>query len=197
MKKKKLLLTALALSGVLTACGGGSDKPANATTATTEAVTTIAETTEPETTEPETEAPAVSVSMGEEATLGHWKFTVNEMQILDVIPNGSLQFEPGAGNKFLLISLTASNEGEEADVFLPSFGLSSDVFAQLLFGDGEELSQTNLLGYQKGLLGTSIEPLSTEEGEIAFEVPESVYDSTDPLILEFSAGNEKIDISLR
>lgn len=200
MRKGTLLLTALMVSGVVTACGGGDSKPVNTTPAqetTTQSTTTAAETTTvAETTPAETEA-SEATPMGQEATLDDWNITVNNMQILDVIPNGVMQFEPDSGNKFLVITLNAANNGKEADRFLPSFGMSDDTSAKVIYGDGYEFSQTNLLGYDKSMIDSTINPLSSKEGDIVFEIPESVSSSTEPLILEISTGTKKTNFTVR
>ncbi len=97
----------------------------------------------------------------------------------------------------MLVTATAENTGKEADTFLPSFGLNDDVSAKVLYGDGYEFSLTQLLGYSKDLINSTINPLSSKEGDIAFELPNSVADSTEPLIIEFSSGNNNVDFALR
>ena len=75
--------------------------------------------------------------------------------------------------------------------------MNDDVSAKVLYGDGYEFSLTQLMGYSKDLISSTINPLSTKEGDIAFELPNSVADSTEPLIIQFSAGNDKVNFALR
>ena len=135
--------------------------------------------------------------MGQTAPLNNWNITVSNMQILESIDDGYGSFVPEEGNKYLLVTVTAENTGKEADTFLPSFGLNDDVSTKVLYGDGYEFSLTQLLGYSKDLINSTINPLSSKEGDIAFELPNSVADSTEPLIIEFSAGNNNVDFALR
>lgn len=197
MKKKLFVpvLCAVALSA--TACGSNASSE-KAETTTTEA-TTAAETTTAEetTTAPETEAAAETVPIGQAAKIGEWSVTVSNMQILDNIADGYGSFSPDAGNKFLLVTMTVSNEGKQADSFLPSFSMGEDTSAKVMYGDGYEFTQTNLLGYSKSMIDSTINPLSSKEGDIAFEIPDSVASATDPIILEISGGKEKINFSLR
>ncbi|WP_077612492.1 DUF4352 domain-containing protein [Clostridium sp. Marseille-P2415] len=197
MKKKLLVpvLCAVALSA--TACGSNA-APEKAETTTTE-TTTAAETTtvDETTTAPETEAAPQTIPMGQAAKIGEWNVTVSNMQILDNIPDGYGSFSPDAGNKYLLVTMTVSNEGKQADSFLPSFSMGDDTSAKVIYGDGYEFTQTNLLGYSKSMTDSTINPLSSKEGDIAFEIPESVASATDPIILEISSGNEKINFALR
>lgn len=197
MKKTKLIVVTAAVSCVLMACAESST-PTTTTSASTEAVTeSIAETTAEESTDVEKETASETVPMGQTAPLNNWNITVSNMKILESIDDGYGSFIPDEGNKYLLVTATAENTGKEADTFLPSFGLNDDVSAKVLYGDGYEFSLTQLLGYSKDLINSTINPLSSKEGDIAFELPNSVADSTEPLIIEFSSGNNNVDFALR
>lgn len=165
---------------------------------TTSEETTEAETTEEETTtEAETEAVSETVPLGESAKIGEWTVTVNNMQILDSVPDTYGQFSPDEGNKYLLITLTASNEGKKAETFISTFPMEDEISAKVLFGDGYEFSQTNLMGYTKSIISSSVNPLSSKEGDLAFEIPDSVSSSEEPLILVFTCGKETLHFSIR
>lgn len=199
MKRGTLLLTALMISGMLTACGNGDSKTTTAASVqetASEAVTTAAETSaEVETTEAETEASAIP--LGETATLKDWNISVTNMQMLDSVDNGYGSFAPDEGNKYMLVTANVENAGKTAETFLPLFGMNDDVSVIVLYGDGYEFSLTQLLGYQKDLINSTINPLSAKEGDMAFEVPNSVAESAEPIVIEFKAGNEKVTFSLR
>lgn len=198
MKKTKLATAAITMGCLLAACGGNEQTVATVAPTTVEASaeTEVETTVEKTTTEPETTAAEV-VSLGQAATLNNWNITVTNMQMLESVDNGYGSFAPDEGNKYLLVTASAENTGKEADTFLPSFGLIDDVSAKVLYGDGYEFSLTNLLGYSRNLIDSTINPLSSKEGDIAFELPNSVADSSEPLLIEFSAGSDKIVFSLR
>lgn len=200
MKKREMTLCAvLMLTGVLTACGGDS-KPATTLSVqetASEAAITEAETTTAETPETETEASSTVTPMGEVATLKDWNITITNMQMLDSIDNGYGSFVPDEGNKYMLVSAAIENIGKTAGTFLPSFGMNDDVSVKVLYGDGYEFSLTQLLGYQKDLINSTVNPLSSKEGDMAFEVPNSVAEATEPIIIEFKAGKDKVAFSLR
>ena len=44
---------------------------------------------------------------------------------------------------------------------------------------------------------TSVNPLSSKSGRIAFEIPDSVADSADELILTIQAGKDSLEIKIR
>lgn len=207
MKKNNLLLCLLAVTTISVACGSGGPKTSETTAALeTEISTTATETTEEvteettteeETTEPETEAPLETVPIGEVAMLNNWNITVDEVQIMQSVPDNYGKFDAGEGNQYLLVSVSVSNEGKEAGIFLKSFGLSDDVSTLVIYGDGYEFSPTMLLGYSKSMVDSSINPLSSKSGDIAFEIPDSVADTTDELILQFTAGNSELNFKIR
>lgn len=196
MKKSRMAMLIFASAAVLSACGGSATQEAEATTQAVETTESATEaSTEAETTAAETTAS--EIPMGQTATIDCWDITVSQMQILDAVSNGYGQFEPGEGNKYLLISLSAANNGKESASFLPSFSMTDDIRAKLIYGDGYEFDQTNLIGYDRSMLDCVINPLSSAEGDIAFEIPNTVAESTDKMILEFSCGNDKLDFVLR
>lgn len=196
MKKSRMAMLIFASAAVLSACGGSATQEAEATTQAVETTESATEaSTEAETTAAETTAS--EIPMGQTATIDCWDITVSQMQILDAVSNGYGQFEPGEGNKYLLISLSAANNGKESASFLPSFSMTDDIRAKLIYGDGYEFDQTNLIGYDRSMLDCVINPLSSAEGDIAFEIPNTVAESTDKMILEFSCGNDKLDFVIR
>ena len=144
------------------------------------------------------ESPETIYNIGDSALLKDWTITVTDAQIVDSISSGYIVFSPKEeGNKFLQVYVTVENKGKQADNFLPSFGLRDDVSAKVLYSDGYEFSATNLLGYDNELHDSSINPLSSQTGEIAFEIPSTVADSADELLIEFSSGNDKIKFKIR
>lgn len=199
MKKKAFLVMASAL--VLTACGGGSTSSETAaeTTAATEAATeaTSEAQTEEETTAEETEAPEAAIEMGTAGTVGEWEITISDMEIVDEIPDGYGTFAPDEGNKYLLASVKGSNLAKQAQTFLSSFPFGDDLTVVLLYGDGYEFVQTNLLGYSESVTDSSVNPLSSKEGKIAFEIPDSVAESSDSLTVHFECDGETLDIKVR
>lgn len=196
MKKSRMAMLIFASAAVLSACGGSATQEAEATTQAVETTESATEaSTEAETTAAETTAS--EIPMGQTATIDCWDITVSQMQILDAVSNGYGQFEPGEGNKYLLISLSAANNGKESASFLPSFSMTDDIRAKLIYGDGYEFDQTNLIGYDRSMLDCVVNPLSSAEGDIAFEIPNTVAESTDKMILEFSCGNDKLDFVIR
>ena len=140
---------------------------------------------------------ADTIQIGEAGVLGDWGITASDAQYLDSIPDGYGSFSPDDGNKYLVVSISVTNNGKSASNFLPSFGMNNDVRAKILYGDGYEFSTTQLLGYSRNLHNESLNPLSTKEGDVVFEIPNNIADSSEELILCFSAGNSELNIKIR
>lgn len=196
MKRTLIATSMLSIMLMITACSGNTTGDTQKNTAEN-ATSTIESTTAPEIT---TESPKSNeIGLGETGTISNWNVTINKISFKDqVSDNEFTAFTPDSeGNKFLIIELQAENTGKEAAQFLPSFSINDDINAKVFFGDGFEFSMTNLLGYEKNLLDSTINPLSSKSGEIAFEVPKKVYDSKEALTLNFSAGNDELIVKLR
>ena len=202
--KKKLIIATLLASTLLTtsACGEKatstkeSDTPP--TQKVTEQTTKITETETQRITETETEEPTVlPKTIGETATIGDWSITISNMQILDSISADYGSFKADEGNKFILITGKVENTAKESARFLPTIGMNDDVSAKIIYGDGYEFSASNLMGYEKDLHDSSINPLSSMEGDLAFQIPDSVASSEEELLLRFNAGSETLVYKVR
>lgn len=136
--------------------------------------------------------------IGESAALKDWEISVTDMQIVESIAADYGTFSPNeSGNRYVQVFVTATNNGKQAGRFLPTIGIGDDVSAKIFFGDGYEFSATNLLGYSKEMHDTTVNPLSSQTGEIAFEVPEAVYASEDELQIHFISGNDAVKFKIR
>lgn len=137
-------------------------------------------------------------NIGETATLNDWEIAVTDMKIVESIAADYGSFTPNdEGNKYVQVFVTAKNNGKEAKDFLPVIGMGDDVNAKVVFGDGYEFVATNLLGYGNDMHGSKVNPLSSQSGEIAFEVPEAVHASEDELQIHFLSGNSVLKFKIR
>lgn len=207
MKRNALILMGMLTCLVFSACGTDStentkdpevnvgDKTDSGTTDQdmddgndSEAATQDSEDNEPE---------EVIYNLGDTVTLENWEITVTDVQVVETIESGTYTyFEPEEGSKFLQIYLTATNNGQEEDTFLPTYYFGDDIIA-LVYHGTDEYSPTYLIAYDNEMHGTSLEPLSSKSGEIAFEMPDSVVEADDELILQFSIGSEKVKYKIR
>lgn len=187
MKKTIVLLGMLACVS-LTACTNSNDSNSD-----TKSATDISTTQ----TEKETEPTETIYNIGDTVSLKNWSIVTTDAKTVDKIYLDYGSFSPDSGNMYAQVFVTITNNGKEADQFLPSFSTGDKVSAKLLYGDGYEFSATNLLGYDAEMHDSTINPLSSLSGEIAFEIPESVASSAEELLLQFKAGNDVVKIKIR
>lgn len=137
------------------------------------------------------------VAIGETLTLGDWSIVISSIDLVDSIKGGMGSFSPDAGNKFLQANATITNNGKSAAPLLQSFSLGDAVQVKITYGDGYEFNPVNLMMAPNSLFDESINPLSSKDGFIAFELPDSVASGTDQLLLQFSAGSDEATVKLR
>lgn len=173
MKKKVLLLftcTTLLMAG----CAGS--KIANTVDKISDSISSEQKPTAAPTPVSTPGPKETKVALGKKGTAGDWKIGVKSVSVKTKINNGKYrQYKPGKGKSFVVISLSAKNNGEKMTEFLPRIGMvDKAVTATLIYQDKYEYSPTELLSYDKDLTTKKIQPLATESGIIAFEVPKKV-----------------------
>ena len=210
MKKKLIVLLGISLSLSIAASSGklkqvDKEGTGSAENVSTEEVNDLEPTEELQETEKSSEEEASAqeeetiYNIGEAIALGDWEITVTGMQIVDSVASGEyFEFKPDEeGDKYVQIIATVSNKGKQSDRFLPYLGYGDDVGVKLLYGDGYEFSSTQLIAYEKELHDATINPLSSQEGEIFFEVPETVASSTDEILIRFFSEADRVSIKVR
>lgn len=209
--RKGIVLIAALLTVALAGCSSSAPAPAD-NSAELESLTArvdelekensdlkaqLEATTEAETTEAASASGSI-LAIGEEGTLKDWSVVVTNAEITDSIKeNDYYGFSPEEGNKYMAIDVTVSNNGKNAANFLPSFGMGDDISAKVLYQGDYEFSATNLLGYSKSLYDTSVNPLSTKSGVVAFEIPDTVASADEELVLVISAGKDNLQFKVR
>ena len=137
-------------------------------------------------------------SIGDAVSLKDWAIVVTDFKIVDTIDDDYGYFSPDSdGDKYAQVFVTATNNGKQSMTFLPYCGFGDDVDAKLLYDDNYEFSATDLIGYSNEIHDAVINPLSSQSGEIAFEIPDSVASSTDEIIIQFTSGNDKVQFKVR
>lgn len=191
-----LLMVVLLLSGCTSQKAASSEKQPASSAAQSSESKAEPEESVPEESEPEPESGYLE--MGTDGVLGDWGINVKSMEIVDSIPNGEyFSFTPEEGDSYLVVTVLVVNNGKKADSFLPSFGMGDDVSARLLYGDGYEFSATQLLAHDQELHDAHLNPLSSKEGIIAFDIPNAVASSEDEILLQLKAGREKLIYKIR
>lgn len=193
--KKRITLVALAAVIVvaLSSCGGNADTPESPSIENNAVQSELTANPTPST---EDEIPAIAI--GDSANLGDWKITVNSFEILEEISVSEYScYTPDDGNKYAVIHATIANEGKEMGSFLPTFSMQDDVRTSIFYDGDYEYSASVLMAYDADLHDSDLNPLSSKDGCIVFEIPNVVVDGEGSLIIVFSKGVESVTFNLR
>ena len=189
MKKFFIILSFILVVCLFTASCGNSDTPS--TSQNTDNNNQQQEQNQ------EVEIPE-NFKIGDTATFNNWEISVTEFSFKDKLAdNDYFYFSPDEGNKFAVVSLQITNTNKEAQTFLPSFSYGDDIRARICFADEYVYQATNLIGYEAELHDSTMNPLTTKNGVIAFDVPEIVTTSEESLVFTIYAGQDSISFDLR
>lgn len=204
--KKMILLFTTCTALALTGCGMDSQTETPASTTTSSSSSNSSSDSATSQTEP-TATPAESspepeettLALGKKATIGDWKINAKSVSVKKQIQNGSYRyFQPSKGNTFIVVSLSARNEGKKEDEFLPRVGYKDTMSSATLYYEDEyEYSPTELLSYDKDMATVKIKPLSTKKGILVFDVPKKAAKDLKKLKLKFSAQGESVIYKLK
>ncbi|GEM_PF-2321194 len=193
---KRISMVMLLAVLLLTSCGtpGGGNVQSSAPEQSSEPVSDPEPTPTPEPTPEPTAEPQNQT--GDTVTLGEWEITLVGCEITDrVSVNQFMGFTADEGNQYVLVTLSVKNTGTAADTFLPSFHMGNDVSTKLLYQGEYEFSATNMLGHSDELHDKTLNPLSSAEGLVAFQVADEAA-VAEELELVLSQGKESVTFSL-
>lgn len=191
IKKKLLVVTVLSVMAI-----GGTACSSNTSTEPVVKNDTATGTTTTETPEATTEATA-SLALGETGTIDNWRVTATGSETAKRVDEDMMYFEASEGNQYIMIDVTVENTGKQAASFLSMVTLDGDPDAKLIYGDGYEYKPTGLMGSEKELQDTPVNPLEKKDGRMTFEVPDTVVESDEPLTLTITNGTDTLNYAIR
>ncbi|SEL43151.1 protein of unknown function [Paenibacillus sp. cl141a] len=197
MRTKFGLILMICAFLVISACGNNttsSDTPQQNEQSVDAAGETVKEEPSKEAaTEPTKEEPKeVSNKPGEKFTLGDWEVVLDSFEFDQKVSADMFSSSADEGNKFLILNYTVTNNGKEAKDFTSIIG---GVSMKAIFKEEYEYNYTVTM--IDGDLGTgSIKPLATKSGFVVIEVPDSVADSKESLVVKLE-DKDKAQITLR
>ncbi|GIP05994.1 DUF4352 domain-containing protein [Paenibacillus lautus] len=197
MRTKFGLILMICAFLVISACGNNttsSDSPQQNEQSVDAAGETVKEEPSKEAaTEPTKEEPKeVSNKPGEKFTLGDWEVVLDSFEFDQKVSADMFSSSADEGNKFLILNYTVTNNGKEAKDFTSIIG---GVSMKAIFKEEYEYNYTVTM--IDGDLGTgSIKPLATKSGFVVIEVPDSVADSKESLVVKLE-DKDKAQITLR
>ena len=114
--------------------------------------------------------------------LGGWEVTYHSSQIVDSFEASLQKYEAGEGCKLVRAAFTLSNVGLKSETFMGLSIPGNGAGIQVGITDGtfeSYIEPAQLWAYTAGLNNSSLDPGETEEGELVFEVPDSVLESAE------------------
>jgi len=185
-KKKKrtwlwVVLGLILLPFIIRGCGGSNDTPASPPPPPAATPTAPAATNEPATQpEPEAEAEAEGdhiVGVGQELVVGDWTFVVNSVETASVVGQHNQFLQQEASGEFLIVNVSATNNGNTAGTMTSSFFK--------LLADGAEFdpadAMVNMAANPDGssFLLENVNPRMSITGNLVFDVPPSIAEDPD------------------
>lgn len=199
MKKKLLLFTTCA---ALLLSGCSASRVARTVKDAAKTAVDLSESTKntPIPTPTATPAPKESkLKLGKKGTVGDWKICVKKAASTKKIKDGEYRYySPKKGNSYVYFTIAVRNTGKTATEFLPRVGYENTMLNATLYYKGDyEYKPIELLSYDKDLIGDTIQPLTTENGIIAFEVPKKVAKNKKQLTLKIGTKAEYLIYSAK
>lgn len=124
----------------------------------------------------------VEYERDESVILGGWEVTYHSSQIVDSFEASLQKYEAGEGCKLVRAAFTLSNVGLKSETFMGLSIPGNGAGIQVGITDGtfeSYIEPAQLWAYTAGLNNSSLDPGETEEGELVFEVPDSVLESAE------------------
>lgn len=128
-------------------------------------------------------------AIGDSCDLQDWNVTVTDVSFETQIDVSYGHYNADKGNQYVIVGLSIVNNGSREDTIFPYFSLGSALSAKIYYQDEYEYTPDNLISLDEDLHGETIAPLATASGVIVFELPETVINGTDPLILKIYEGS--------
>lgn len=148
----------------------------------------------------ETPAPAAeTLSLGKKATIGDWNICAKKAEVKNKIMTSKyLYVKPQKGNTIVIVTLSAKNNGDKAETLLPKVGMQNTMITAILSSkDGEEYKPSDLMGYDKDLIGDTIKAGASKTGVIAFQVPKKAAKNKKDFKLKIGTVDENVTYTLK
>lgn len=201
MKKTMIIVLITSVILHLTACQSPPAQPVLETTAAKQdSVEQIAAdeeiTASEEETVIETEEETVTVTgtvipepeyhnIGDTVNIGHWEITLVSSELVNTIEDQFGEQKADEGVTFALLTVNIVNNYKVADKFIDTFNSSMDIDFQLLDSEEESYRLSTWYHFTDRDGGEKwINPLSSHDQKLVFELPNTIIDGEQELILK-------------
>ncbi len=134
------------------------------------------------------------LAAGESIMLGGWEITYHSAETTALVEGDLSQSKPKEGNLFVQAFFTITNHTPERENFMPLInydGKSPEVY--LLDAASEEVYVSeDILTYRNGLCNKGVDPETSADGELFFQLPEDAAENRENLYIVIVLGNQMV-----
>ena len=123
---------------------------------------------------------------------GGWEITYHSAKIVEEFTSSLYIYTASDGKQFVVADMTITNRGLEKDTFLPMlYYINEDPIVQIADSSKENLYDcVNVLTYSPCLNNTTLDAGESKDGELIFEIPDSLAQSGEQLYLAVSLDDQ-------
>lgn len=135
-----------------------------------------------------------TVEPGQPVQFGGWEITYRSARIVSEFEYGMYVFSADEGKQCVLADLTVTNRGLDSDTFLPVVYYPNEDPVLYVTDSGREnrYDCVDVMLYSPCLNNRTVEPGSSKEGELVFQIPESLAQSGEPLYIAVTMGSQVV-----
>lgn len=135
-----------------------------------------------------------TVEPGQPVMYGGWEITYHSAKIVPEFETGMYIYTADDGEQFVIGKFTVTNRGLEKDTFLPMvYNVNEDPIVQVADAGKENLYDCgDAMMHSACLNNTTLDVGETKEGELIFQIPESLAQGGEPLYVAVSLGDHVV-----
>ena len=134
------------------------------------------------------------VEPGQPVLFGGWEIAYHTARIVSEFEDGMYVFSADEGKQCVIAGLTVTNRGLDPDTFLPVVYYPNEdpVLYVTDSGKEERYDCVDVMLYSPCLNNRTVEPGSSKEGELVFQIPDSLAQSGEQLYIAVTMGGQVV-----
>lgn len=140
-----------------------------------------------------------TVEPGQPVLFGGWEITCHSARLVSEFEYGMYVFSADEGKQCVLADLTVTNRGLDPDTFLPVVYYPNEDPVLYVTGSDKEnrYDCVDVMLYSPCLNNRTVEPGSSKEGELVFQIPDALAQSGEQLYIAITLGRQVVCCPLR
>lgn len=127
------------------------------------------------------------LSVGEAVWIDGWQFVMESYDVVPSFEAGNYRYDASEGNQLVRCYFHVTNNRDKQMTLLPMMYYIGQDLSVWIRGDGDQTYEsTRYLTYSDGLNGSQFEPGEAKSGYIIFDVPSSVVENENGIMVELS-----------